>query len=218
MGKTIKKQVLMLLGFCTTMLLLVSGCEPDTQMETSDENAIDRKALVTRHHPVLQQADKLSPLSLGNGEFAFTADITGLQTYPEFYSREDEENQAAPGPDGFLTHSDLEGSTPLATQSQWGWHIFPNPEGFTSADALSMYDSHGREVLYASEQNSPAGAWLRENPHRLNLAQIGFQLRSEDGSLVNLEDLEDTNQELDLWNGTLKSRFSIDDNTVNVQT
>jgi len=26
--------------------------------------------------------DPLTPLSVGNGEFAFTADITGLQTYP----------------------------------------------------------------------------------------------------------------------------------------
>ena len=42
---------------------------------------IDRKALVTRHNPVLHQLDPLSPLSIGNGEFAFTADITGLQTF-----------------------------------------------------------------------------------------------------------------------------------------
>ena len=32
---------------------------------------IDRAALVTRHNPTLVKLDPLSPLSLGNGEFAF---------------------------------------------------------------------------------------------------------------------------------------------------
>lgn len=31
--------------------------------------------------------DSLNPLSVGNGKFIFTTDITGLQTFPEFYSR-----------------------------------------------------------------------------------------------------------------------------------
>jgi hypothetical protein len=39
---------------------------------------IDRHALVTRHNVVLTGVDILSPLSVGNGEFAFTADVTGL--------------------------------------------------------------------------------------------------------------------------------------------
>ena len=44
---------------------------------------IDRFALVSRHDPILQKIDPLSPLSVGNGEFAFTCDVTGLQTFPE---------------------------------------------------------------------------------------------------------------------------------------
>ena len=39
---------------------------------------IDRFELVSRHNPVLTEANTESPLSVGNGEFAFTADITGL--------------------------------------------------------------------------------------------------------------------------------------------
>src|SRR5688572_8795251 len=46
---------------------------------------IDRRSLVGRHSPVLRQFDPLGPLSVGNGEFAFTADITGLQTFPREY-------------------------------------------------------------------------------------------------------------------------------------
>src|SRR5215472_12105778 len=48
---------------------------------------IDLPALVGRHNPVLRTIDPQSPLSLGNGEFAFTADITGLQTFPEHYRK-----------------------------------------------------------------------------------------------------------------------------------
>jgi hypothetical protein len=44
---------------------------------------IDRFTLVTRHNPTLNKFDLLSPLSVGNGEFAFTADVTGLQTFSE---------------------------------------------------------------------------------------------------------------------------------------
>ena len=48
---------------------------------------IDRQALVARHNVVLHQPDPLTPLSVGNGEFAFTADITGLQTFPEYHQQ-----------------------------------------------------------------------------------------------------------------------------------
>jgi len=42
--------------------------------------AIDRRSLVRRHNPVIRGYDPFSPLSVGNGEFAFTVDITGLQS------------------------------------------------------------------------------------------------------------------------------------------
>ena len=46
---------------------------------------IDRYELVKRHNPVLKDFDLSSPLSVGNGEFAFTVDATGLQTFPRVY-------------------------------------------------------------------------------------------------------------------------------------
>ena len=48
---------------------------------------INRKDLVDRHRVRLHAPDAQSPLSVGNGEFAFTADITGLQTFPEFHAK-----------------------------------------------------------------------------------------------------------------------------------
>ncbi len=166
---------------------------------------IDRHALVTRHNPTLRRPDPLSPLSLGNGEFAFTADITGLQTFPRFYDRD-----AQP--------AGSRGSTPLVTESQWGWHSFPNPHGYALADTFEPYNAHGRPVEYASRQDSPAGAWLRENPHKVNLARVGFAIRRADGSETALDDLRQAEQTLDLWTGTLSSRFSLDGAPVQVES
>src|ERR1035438_10313774 len=45
--------------------------------------AIRRREVVSRHNPTVRALDPRSPLSVGNGEFAFTADPTGLQTFRE---------------------------------------------------------------------------------------------------------------------------------------
>ena len=44
---------------------------------------IDRQALVSRHNITLTRIDPHAPVMLGNGDLGFTADITGLQTFPE---------------------------------------------------------------------------------------------------------------------------------------
>jgi hypothetical protein len=157
---------------------------------------IDREALVKRHNPTATKLDPLSPFSVGNGEFAFTADITGLQTFPEPYNA----------------------GIPLHTQSQWGWHSFPNPAGHKLEDALENYDVHGRMVPYASKQESVPGAWLRGNPHRLDLARIGLSLRKVDGSPAKPEDFTKIRQTLDLWSGVLTSNFEFDGKSVRVRT
>jgi hypothetical protein len=162
---------------------------------------IDRYALVTRHNIVLHQPDPLTPLSVGNGEFAFTADITGVQTFPDYYER----------------------AVPLCTESQWGWHGLPNPEAYPLADALKEYTVAGRPVPYASGEGSksgysPAATWLRANPHRLHLGQIGLHLVKSDGAPASVEDLTDTVQTLDLWAGSLTSRFKFGGQPVEVQT
>lgn len=56
---------------------------------------IDREALVRRHDVVTTGTDPKSPAQVGNGEFAFGVDITGLQTF-----------------------------VPFNTMAQWGWHSF----------------------------------------------------------------------------------------------
>ena len=46
-----------------------------------EKNSIDRYALVNRHNIEVHKIDTLASLSVGNGNFAFTTDITGLQTF-----------------------------------------------------------------------------------------------------------------------------------------
>lgn len=48
---------------------------------------IDSFAVVTRDEVVLTNFDTANPLSVGNGRFCFTVDVTGLQTFPEEFER-----------------------------------------------------------------------------------------------------------------------------------
>jgi hypothetical protein len=161
--------------------------------------AIDRTALVRRHDPVLRTLDPLSPLSVGNGEFAFTADVTGLQTFPEEY----------------------ESQMPLCTMSQWGWHTTPRPAGLEGKELrLNPYDTHGREVLYhtSSEGQKELYDWLRENPHRLHLGRVALRLSAPGRGEAQLSDITEVEQRLDLWAGILTSRFRVWGEPVTVKT
>jgi protein-glucosylgalactosylhydroxylysine glucosidase len=178
---------------CTLPLLIavVAACTPPFADEP-----IDRRALVQRHIPVLESPDPLSPFTVGNGEFAYTVDVTGLQTFDDYY----------------------ESGIPLGTLSNWGWHSAPNPEGYTLERTFRFYDARDRKIPYASDQHSEAGQWLRANPHRLHLGKIGFDLRRPDDSAIELEDLAGVYQRADIWRGVIESRFTVLDEEVNVET
>ncbi|HET6568409.1 MAG TPA: hypothetical protein VFG50_10630 [Rhodothermales bacterium] len=180
---------------CAVAGMLPVSMDPTAYPTISPASGIDRRALVARHNPVVRSIDPFATLSVGNGSFAFTADITGLQTFPEAYAE-----------------------LPLATQAEWGWHAFPNPNGYRLENALAEYEAGGRRVPYASLQETPAGRWLRENPHRLSLARVGFDLRRRDGTPAVAEDVHDVRQHLDLWNGTLVSRFRLEGREIYVRT
>ncbi len=174
---------------------------PSDTLKSSSAHQIDRRALVGRHNITLKAPDPLTPLTVGNGEFAFTADITGLQTFPQYHQR----------------------GMALGTQSQWGWHTTPDPNAYKLQDALENYQVAGRVVPYASGQGdsrtySPAASWLRANPHRLHLGQIGLRISKANGSSAPIDDLSDTTQTLDLWTGLLTSEFKVEGQAVKVRT
>jgi hypothetical protein len=84
--------------------------------------------MVTRFNINNSVIDSFNFLSVGNGEFSFTVDITGLQTFPDWYSC------------GF----------PLGTMSDWGWHRGENPgcnyRFNLGIIALQILKKNGKEV------------------------------------------------------------------------
>ena len=131
--------------------LLLSACTPDK---------IDRQALVRRNNPHVNALAPLNSLNLGNGTFTLTLDATGLQTFPEFCK------------DGLS----------LGTYSEWGWHAFPNTEDYRFEETLEDHPlprhPHGVYSVQMGFAQSPrsqaAAAWIRANPHRIHLGNIGF--------------------------------------------
>ena len=85
-----------------------------------------RQAVVERHKVLNTTTDSLASLNVGNGAFAMTVDVTGLQSFPEYYQK----------------------GVPLGTQSEWGWHSFPNKEGYQVEEAQRQYELNGRRIPY----------------------------------------------------------------------
>jgi len=162
------------------------------------QSPIDREALVNRNNPQVTSFDSLSSLSVGNGEFAYTVDATGLQTFPEMYSQ----------------------GVPLGTQSQWGWHSFANPTALRHEETLKNYDfGRGRMEPYSVEfkedgRNKDASKWFRANPHRLHLGIVGLEL----GKNITPAQFTDIRQTLDMWKGVIHSNYKISGIPYEVET
>lgn len=171
-----------------------------SRREMEIEMPIDRYGLVSRHNPVLTEADVSSPLSVGNGNFAYTADITGMQTLYAAYEK----------------------VLPLCTMAQWGWHTTPvSAKRYAySPDDVEMteYPYRGRTVRYAVEKkkgNEQVYDWLRQNPHKFNLARIGLVFG---GAQIAPERITKIRQELKLYEGILDSRFALDGEDCHIVT
>ncbi len=165
------------------------------------QNKIDRYALVHRHNVINTSFDSLSSLSVGNGAFAFTADVTGMQSFPDAYAN----------------------GVPLGTESEWGWHSFPNTENLKIEDAQKTYELEGKKISYTvqlkePEQSKKAVEYFRVNQHRLQLGNIGLEITKKDGSIAGIEDIKNIQQQLDLWTGTINSSFTVDGVAVKVIT
>ena len=156
--------------FYSLLAVVLAACGSEKQAP------IDREALVARNNPQVSSFDSLASLSVGNGEFAFTVDATGLQTFPVAYKK----------------------GVPLGTQSQWGWHSFGNPDHYKPEEYLKEYDfGRGHKELYACQfkedgRQKEASNWFRVNPHRLHLGIVGLEL----GDSVKISDITDIAQTL----------------------
>jgi hypothetical protein len=162
------------------------------------EAVIDRRVWVSRHDPVYggRSPWRDAPLSVGNGVFCFTADFTGLQTFAE-------EGAAFPL------------CTMTGTEAEWGWHRYADAPADDSGLRLEPFDTRGRTVGYAASGAGQEALFkgLRQNAHRFNLAQIGF-----DRGCAPSDAWVPVRQTLSLWEGVLTSVFSVDGVEAAVET
>ncbi|KAE8135275.1 Six-hairpin glycosidase-like protein [Aspergillus pseudotamarii] len=165
---------------------------PTAHVAAAEEPAINRENVVRRYNPIRTKLSTTTPMQVGNGNFAFGADITGLQTL-----------------------------LPFNILSSWCWcndslPIKPNqtePSDFTGMD----WWTHDRLVNY--DIQNPAepeiSQWLVANPHRVNLGRVGFLYN---GKHISIDVVTGIRQSLDLYSGILTSKFNLDGQTVSVTT
>ncbi len=154
---------------------------------TAARGAIDRHALVTRHN--LEWKDLRGQVPLGNGEFCFNADATGLQTFGG------------------------------STLSHWAWHSAALPPGCTPDDVPPTGTVETGRIQGPMRQAAARGeldGWMFRNPHPMNLARLRF-LRG-DGTVLKPEDVSAVSRRYDLWAGLHTSRFTVDGHSVVVET
>lgn len=174
---------------------IITGFAASAQLAGGKQSPINRYDLVSRHNVLLNKVDVFAPLTVGNGDFAYTADVTGMQSFGDYYHQN---------------------GIPLETMSTWAWHSFPNPKGLKMKDATKVSDFHGRKIAYASLEKSEAGEYFRKNPHPVALGQIG--LRKKNGEELQLDEINHIQQKLNLWTGLVTSRYEIDGQPVVVET
>ncbi|MGC9941643.1 MAG: hypothetical protein ABSE48_07395 [Verrucomicrobiota bacterium] len=124
-------------------IMLIGFLGSDFGVKAEPQTPIDRHALVSRHDIDWRSLNGQIPL--GNGNFAFNADGTGLET--------------------------VGGNT----MCHWCWHNFPLPSGFTKSDLKPWATlDHGHITGDTTPDPKPLADWQRVNPQPLNLGRLGF--------------------------------------------
>ena len=176
------------LAALTTLLLAPSVALHATDAPTPvDQSSIDRRALVTRHNITWNAV--AGRLPLGNGEFCFGADGTGLQTFAG------------------------------NSMSHWGWHSFPLPEGWTldrvpSTGTFQKGRNTGGDNFPPG--TDAIRAWMFDNPHIMNLGRL--RLLRPGGRALVPGDISGLKRTLDLWTGVQISHYQVAGQEVNVET
>ncbi|MEN6536414.1 MAG: hypothetical protein ABFD89_22345, partial [Bryobacteraceae bacterium] len=140
---------------------------------------IDRHALVSRHD--VTWTDPTGVMPLGNGEFCFNADGTGLQTF---------------------------GGN---TMAHWAWHSYPMPAGVTAdqipdTGTFQKGRPTGRDPWPSDLQ--ALRTWMSANPHSFNLGRLRF--RWSDGREIAVSEISGLSSRVELWSGLLTSQFKLD--------
>ena len=185
---------------------------PSAAARPARAGAIDRRAVVGRY-PLLTDVvdgtllDPADVFTLGNGDFAFNVDATGLQTFNTSF--------ATRGP-----------ALDLNTLSSWAFHSTPGINDGTADGrnaALRLFNfttfptptgAHTvRPITLATDNNNSGqfSQWSMSNPHRVGLGQLSFRvLRPSaiaDPPEANWETVTNIRAALDTWTGAFTSSF-----------
>ncbi|KAJ4398330.1 hypothetical protein N0V91_010306 [Didymella pomorum] len=153
---------------------------------------IDRKSVVSRFNVIRTSLidNETTPLQVGNGNFAFNVDNTGLQTF-----------------------------LPFNTMSSWAWHNDSLPDNGESPSHYRGLprETYGQEVFYdlPDPKLKQATQWLIGNPNRINLGRIGLRYK---GVTLNASEITNPRQVLNLWSGIITSTFDVGRKAVRVVT
>jgi len=171
----------------TLLLMPMSGLYATDTPLPADGRRIDRHALVTRHN--IEWNDPAGNIPLGNGEFCFTADGTGLQTF---------------------------GGNSMA---HWAWHSFPLPAGWTAdrVPPTGTFQKGRNQVLDEFPPNTDdIRNWMFDNPHIMNLGRL--RLCRAGGVELKPKEISGLSRTLDLWSGKQVASYQIDGEPVRVET
>lgn len=148
---------------------------------------LDRESIVARHHIVNAPLEQTLPI--GNGNFCFNADGTGLQTF---------------GGD---------------TLAHWAWYSEPLPKGFEWKDVSLTGTYWKGKLTGADPwpaDKAPLYNWLRQTPFKMNLARVRF-LRP-DGAEILPNEIVLLNRKLNIQTGLHSTAFVLDNEQVVVDS
>ena len=131
----------------------------------------------------------MGEIPLGNGEFCFNADGTGLQT--------------------------LGG----VTMSHWGWHSVPLPDGWTAdrvPPTGTFQKGRNKGFDNFPPGTDAIRNWMRANPHILNLGRL--RLCKAGGEALKPADISGLVRKMDLWSGVQTSSYQVNGEPVRVET
>ncbi|MGC1391505.1 MAG: hypothetical protein WA816_10750 [Bacteroidales bacterium] len=137
-----------------TLLIIAESCRNNSK--------IDRYQLVTSNNVENSFIDSLNSLAIGNGEFYFSVDITGLQTFPEFYS----------------------GGAPLETMSDWIWNRRENSGNHSHLNlgmiGLQILKKNGDEISIndISDPVQNLNLWTGEIDSRFNIEGLPVHIKT----------------------------------------
>ena len=163
------------------------------------DQPIDRQTLVSRHNIVVHEIDPNGAMAVGNGEFAFNFDVTGLQSFPSITRRRCRSAFSAIGVGTAFRIRTATRSTIIHDVDRQA------RSRVRLSGGQSRQSVAGRRVFARQSTPFRTGAdWFGDDEGR-RLA-------------VAITDLKNIDQRLDLWGGIATSSFEVDGAPVRVET